>query len=117
MESSITVGSFDPLGPDSSVDGLDDDRLRVSDVGKLVRRTKRRIVGAARADDRVTFHKLLLEHLGAGPESLDVVRESWPAYDHVNVQAGLDAWLEGADRAHQLVGMVNHRHRDFGLSS
>ena len=45
-----------------------------------------------------------------------MVRESWPAYDHVNVQAGLDAWLEGADRVHQLVGMVNHRHRDFGLS-
>lgn len=73
-------------------------------------------MGAARAEDLVTFRKLLVEHLGSDPESLDVVQESWPSYDHVNVQAGLDAWLAQSDRAHQVVGVVNHRHREFGLS-
>jgi hypothetical protein len=73
-------------------------------------------VGAARAEDLVTFRKLLVEHLGGEPESLDVVQESWPSYDHVNVQAGLDAWLARSDRDHQVVGVVNHRHREFGLS-
>ena len=93
-----------------------DDRLRLSDVGRLIRRTQRRIVGAARAEDRLTFRKIIVEHLGVDASSLEVVRESWPSYDHVNVQAGLDAWLEDSSRTHALVGVVNFRHREFGLS-
>ena len=34
----------------------------------------------------------------------------------MNVQAGLDAWLAGPNRQHQVVGMLNFRHREFGLS-
>jgi len=93
-----------------------DDRLRLSDVGKLARRARRRVVGAARDEDRLTFRKLLIDHLRTEPETLDVIQETWPAYDHVNVQAGLDAWLDNVDRTHQIVGVVNHRHREFGLS-
>jgi hypothetical protein len=118
VDKSVTVlsfGSGEPGAEPFAGDGHDD-RLRLSDVGKLARRTRRRIVGAARAEDRVTFRKLLAEHLGTEPESLDVVQESWPAYDPVNVQAGLDAWLQVPGRGHQLVGVVNHRHHEFGLS-
>jgi len=93
-----------------------DDRLRLSDIGKLLRRSRRRIVRAARAEDRVTFRKLIVEHLRTEPDALDVVQESWPAYDHVNVQAGLDAWLEEPGRGHELVGVINHRHREFDLA-
>jgi hypothetical protein len=95
-----------------------DDRLRLSDVGKLARRSRRRIVGAARAGDRPTFTGLLAAHLGHRGlrlEDLDVVEEVWPPYDHVNVQIGLDAWLAGPRRTHQLVGMANYRHQEFGL--
>ncbi|MGZ4501164.1 MAG: hypothetical protein ACXVXD_12100 [Nocardioidaceae bacterium] len=88
----------------------------MSDVGKLLRRTRRRIVGAARAEDRLTFAKLIREHLQVDEGSVDVVQESWPMYDHVNVQAGLDAWLGESRRGHELVGVVNFHHRDFGLS-
>ncbi|MDQ3308235.1 MAG: AAA family ATPase [Actinomycetota bacterium] len=103
------------LGTGEAEAGLEDDRLRVSDVGKLARRTRRRIVRAARADDRPTFAKLLNAHL-AGLDGLEVVEESWPAYEHVNVQVGLDAWLDSEDRHHELVGMANVRHREFGLA-
>ncbi len=41
---------------------------------------------------------------------------SWPRYDHVNVQAGLDAWLAAPGRGHQLAGLIGFRHRDFGLA-
>ena len=94
----------------------DDDRLRLSDVGKLARRTRRRIVGAARADDRPSFTNLLVEHLNAPLHELEVVEESWPPYELVNVQIGLNAWLAGPGRSHQLVGLTNYRHREFGLS-
>ena len=98
------------LGPDH-----DDDRLRVSDVGKLARRTRRRIVGAARADDRPTFPSLLAEHLGTPLHELEVVEESWPAYELVNVQLGLNAWLGAPGRSHRLIGLRNYRHTEFGL--
>ncbi len=93
-----------------------DARLQLSDVGKLVRRTQRRIVGAAREADRATFPKLIFEHLRVDRSSVDVVEETWPSYEHVNVQVGLDAWLEGPGRSHTLVGVANFRHREFDLA-
>ncbi len=97
----------------SSYDG-GDERLRLSDLGKLARRSRRRVVRAARADDRPTFAGLLTAHLGETDE-LDVVEESWPGYDHVNVQVALDAWLAEPGRSHELVGMARFRHTGFGL--
>ena len=103
------------LEPGEPPDGVHDERLRVSDLGKLARRTRRRIVRAARADDRPTFPRLLAAHLGR-LDGLEVVEESWPSYEHVNVQVGLDAWLQREGLDHELVGMAAFRHRDFGLT-
>jgi hypothetical protein len=104
-------------------DGVGDESLRLSDVGKLARRARRRIVGAARAEDRLTFASLITEHLGVPLEGVEVVEESWPSYDLVNVQVGLNAWLDGSDprvaavsRSHRLIGFAGHRDRDFGLA-
>ena len=96
----------------SPVDG----GLRLSDVGKLVRRGQRGLVGVARAHDRPTFDRLLREHLGPATEDLQVTEESWPSYDMVNVQLGLDAWLAEPGRSHELVGITGHRHERFGLA-
>ena len=93
-----------------------DDRLRLSDVGKLARRARSKVVGVARAEDRPTLTSMLHDHLGAAAETADVVEESWPAYEHVNVQLGLDAWLAGEDRAHRLLGLARFRHRGVDLS-
>jgi len=90
-------------------------RLRLSDVGKLVRRGQRGLVGAARAHDRPTFDRLLHEHLGPTTDELQVTEESWPSYEMVNVQLGLDAWLAEPGRTHELVGITGHRHQEFGL--
>jgi len=102
---------FSDLGPADD----EHERLRLSDVGKLARRSRRRIVQAARADDRPTFSKLLRTHLGPDIDALEVVEESWPGYDLVNVQIGLDEWLAGDGRTHQLVGFA-HDHHEFGLA-
>ena len=92
-----------------------DDDLRLSDVGNLARGVRRRVVAAARAVDRPTFPKLLADHLEVPLDDLEVVEESWAAYEQVNVQTGLDAWLGTGERTHRLVGMINHQHRQFGL--
>jgi hypothetical protein len=35
-----------------------------------------------------------------------VVRATWPGYDRVNVQVGLDAWLAEPGRRHELAGIT-----------
>ena len=37
---------------------------------------------------------------------MPVVRATWPGYDRVNVQVGLDAWLAGAGPRHELAGIT-----------
>ncbi len=106
----------------SGPDGGEDEQLRLSDLAKLARRTRRRVVRRARADDKPTFALMINDHLGVPLEGVEVVEESWPSYELVNVQVGLDAWLDetgpGGDplRSHTLVGMTRYRHRVFGLS-
>ncbi len=108
----IGPGSIDDTDPDASGDG----RLQLADVGKLARRARRMVVAVAREEDRVTFSRLIRDHLGTDPTTLDVVEETWPTYEHVNVQVGLDAWLAGPGRSHQLIGVTEFRHRDFDLA-
>ena len=85
----------------------------LADVFRLGRRLLRRAVVAARAQDQL--QRLLFDHLGPGWASLPVVTGSWPAYDHVNVQIGLDAWLAAPGREHVLAGITGFRHVSFGL--
>ncbi len=110
--------SYGPVVSSSSNDApsaVDGHRPELADVRRLARRALRGVVRAARADEAPTLGRLLHAHLGAGAEDLGVVDESWPRYDHVNVQAGLDAWLGEPGRSHQLVGVTGFHHREFGL--
>jgi cell division protease FtsH len=90
-------------------------RPELSDIGKLTRRVLQRAVTMARADD-ASVQWLLRNHLGADAATLPVATGSWPTYDQVNVQTGLDAWLAEPGRTHQLAGLTQYRHRDFGLA-
>jgi ATPase family associated with various cellular activities (AAA) len=102
------IGSTRPDVPDSETGP------ELADVARLARRLVRRAVTAARVQD-APARTLLRAHLGAGTASLPVVSGTWPGYDHVNVQAGLNAWLAGGDRRHELAGLTGFRHQVFGL--
>ena len=91
-------------------------RPELADLRRTGRRFVRRFVAAARADEAPTLPRLLADHLGPSVGALPVVSESWPPYEHVNVQLGLDAWLAGAGRSHELIGMTGYQHRMFGLA-
>lgn len=69
--------------------------------------------GASGAEGLV---ETLTGHLGPGAEFLPVVSGSWPPYDHVNVQVGIDRWLESAGGQSRLLGITSFRHRSFGLA-
>jgi len=42
--------------------------------------------------------------------------DSWPPYEHVNVQLGLESWLRRSGRNHRLVGVTGFQHRVFSLA-
>ena len=79
-----------------------DNRPELADVARMARRLMRQAVLTARAEDG-PVQRALREHLGPEAAGRPVVSGSWRGYDHVNVQAGLDAWLAADDqigRAH-----------------
>ncbi|CCG02128.1 AAA ATPase [Blastococcus saxobsidens DD2] len=107
-------GSYEPLP--SALPAADGAlRPELADVGRLLRRGVRAVVGAARAGERPALPALLVDHLGGSGAGLDVVEETWPGYEQVNVQAGLEAWLAAPGRSAQLVGVVGYQHGPFGL--
>jgi AAA+ superfamily predicted ATPase len=82
----------------------------LADVGRYGRRLVSRFVEQAREADRPKFASTLAEHLGLPADRLPVAEQQWPAYEHVNVQAALDAWLAEPGREHRIVGVAGHRH-------
>ena len=101
---------MEDAGPSLSLD-----RPELADIGRLTRRLVRRTIAAARADEG-SVGKLLAAHLGAQGTTLPVATGSWPGYDQVNVQTAVDIWLAEPGRTHQLVGLTDYRHSEFGLA-
>lgn len=90
-------------------------RPEFADIGRLGRRVMQRTVAAARAEEE-SIGRLLASHLGTGDAAPPIAKGSWPAYDQVNVQTGLEAWLAEPGRTHELVGLTRFRHRDVSLA-
>ena len=102
------------------------DPPELADVGRLARRLLNRAVQAARTEDQ-PLRRLLLDHLGPEAATLPTVSATWASYEHVNVQLGLEAWLEtdrGAaakahrERTHEVFGITGVgylRHMDVGF--
>jgi len=87
----------------------------LADVARLARRLVYRAVDAARTEDK-PLRRLLLDHLGADADEIPAVSGSWPSYEHVNLQAGLDARLAGPGRRFELVGIAGAmRGLDYGI--
>src|ERR1700739_2838608 len=91
----------------------------IADVARLARRFLTRAVETARAEDR-PLRRVLLDHLGPDAATLPTMSASWPPWDHVNIQAGVDAWLAASPRRrHEVVGISGSgmaRHMDITIS-
>ncbi len=88
-----------------------------ADLRRYGRRLVDTFVSRAREAERPRFSSLIAAHLAVPTDALPVAEQQWPAYEHVNVQAAIDAWLAEPGRTHEVVGVTNYRHRGpFGLS-
>jgi cell division protease FtsH len=106
-------GFYEPPEPPGPSGPL---RPEIADLGRLGRRALRGVVKAARSDEAPSLNRMLLAHLGVAAADLAVVEESWRFYDHVNVQAGVEAWVQAPGRRHELVGVTGFQHTEFGLA-
>jgi len=84
-------------------------------VPRLAGRVLSRAVAAARVQD-APVQRALATHLGPQAAGWPVVTASWPAFDQVNVQAAVDAWLVGPGRWHELLGLTGVRHGPVDLA-
>jgi ATPase family associated with various cellular activities (AAA) len=82
-------------------------RVEFADVGRLARRLIDRAVETARTEHH-PLRRVLLDHLGPDAAYLPTVSATWPSYEHVNVQVGVDAWLadDPAGRGHEVYGIT-----------
>lgn len=90
-------------------------RPELADLARLGRRLVRVFVDAARAGTEPTPADVLVDHLGSLGATSPVVGTGWPSFEHVNVQVGLEAWLELPGRSHRAIGLSQYQHRDFSL--
>ena len=111
----LSHGGAMPRGSAAYGPGSGQGRPELADIGRLARRAMQRTVAVARAEEE-SIGRLLASHLGTADTTPPIARGSWPAYDQVNVQTGLDAWLAKPGRSHELVGLTRFRHSDFGLA-
>jgi len=95
--------------------GGHDERPELADIPRIARRLIRWAVQAARTED-TPLPGMLRDHLGPDAAGFPVVSGSWQGYDLVNVQAGLNGWLAGWRREHELVGLTGYQHESFGLA-
>jgi hypothetical protein len=116
QRSSFTVFTHGyPGAPGSGAPEDDSLQPELADVFRLGRRLVHTAVRVARAEDD-PLRRLLRDHLGPQAGQFPIVSGSWLPYDQVNVQIGLDAWLSGGGREHELVGLTHFQHRDFSLA-
>ena len=67
-----------------------EDRPELADAGRLARKLLGRTVRMARTEDQA-LRRALLDHLGPNAAYLPMVSSSYPVYEHVNLQVGVDA--------------------------
>ncbi len=95
-----------------------EEQPELADVGRLARKLVGRTVRLARQEDQ-PLRRLLLDHLGPDAARLPTVSGSYPLYEQVNLQVGVDAWLSAdPGRTHRVIGItgVGHlRHSDVTI--
>ena len=94
-----------------------DERLRLSDLGKLARRSRRRVVAGGPRRRPADVREAAVASTSATIDDLDVVEESWPAL-RPRQRAGRPSTRGWPERvaATSWSAIARFRHRDFGLA-
>jgi cell division protease FtsH len=70
----------------------------------------------ARGDRISPIRELVDGHVGLDTSMTPILSETFPSWDHVNVQVALSAWLDAEERSHDLVGLTGQQRHYSSLS-
>jgi DNA polymerase III delta prime subunit len=74
-------------------------------------------MGHVAQGDRTSPVRALIDgHVGADTSMVPILTESFPAWDHVNLQVALSAWLAVEGRSHELIGLTGQQRHYSSLS-
>jgi ATPase family associated with various cellular activities (AAA) len=88
----------------------------IARFGQLFQAFMEQMTRASLAAQRSALRDRLDRHLGTDSAALPVISDSFAAYDHVNVQVALSAYLAAAGRGHELVGLTGQQRHFESLS-
>jgi cell division protease FtsH len=88
----------------------------IARFGRLFQTFMEQMTYASLAAQRSALRDRLDRHLGVDSGALPVVADSFAAYDHVNVQVALSAYLAADGRGHELVGLTGQQRHFESLS-
>jgi cell division protease FtsH len=88
----------------------------IDQFGRLFQKFMEQMTYASLATHRSALRDRLDRHLGTDSAALPVVSDSFAAYDHVNVQVALSAYLAADGRGHELVGLTGQQRHFESLS-
>jgi cell division protease FtsH len=88
----------------------------IARFGQLFQTFMEQMTQASLAAQRSALRERLDLHLGTDSAALPVVSDSFAAYDHVNVQVALSAYLAENGRRHELVGLTGQQRHFESLS-
>jgi len=87
-----------------------DERDPLDDFVRLFRRLVRQVLRDQPQAEPV-IHARIQAHLGEDPRELPIVSQSWRAWDHVNFQLAIDAYLAAPGVEFELLGITApHKH-------
>jgi cell division protease FtsH len=92
------------------------DEEEVARFGRTFQEFMLRISQMAGTTTDSAVRDLIDRHLQVDTEALPVVSQSFPSYDHVNVQVAMSAYLGATGRSHELVGFIGQQ-RHYGSLS
>jgi len=88
----------------------------VSEFANSFQRFMESMSRAAGDEKKSPVRELVDSHLGVDSSLTPVVADSFPPYDHVNLQVAMSAYLGGEERTHELVGLTGQQRHYSSLS-
>src|SRR4029453_15808877 len=86
------------------------DEGEATEFARTFKRFLETVSSLATPEEDAPLRKALEEHLGGDPRQYPVVSDRFAGFEHVNVQAAMDALLEEPGRSHELVGLLGDQH-------
>src|SRR6478735_2793901 len=92
------------------------DQEEITDFARTFREFLVAMREAADTETGSPLRDVLDAHLGRESHERPIVRDSYPPFEHVNVQSALDALLSESGTTHELKGLLgeHHFHMSFG---